>query len=63
MLIIVYGRVKAGKLILALMNIVVLWTTNSGFEAFFGLLQVGERSISVDDLLICRGKSKEATDM
>lgn len=63
MLIIVYGRVKAGKLIQALMNIVVLWTTNSGFEAFFGLLQVGERSISVDDLLICRGKSKEATDM
>lgn len=63
MLIIVYGRVKAEKLVLALMNTVVLWTTSSGFEAFFGLLWIGERSISVDDLLICRGKSKEATDM
>lgn len=55
-------RVKAEKLILGLMNTVVLWTASSGFEAFFRLLWVEERSICVNDLLIHRGKSKEAKD-
>lgn len=37
MLIIVCERIKAGKLILGLMNTVVMWTTNSGFEALTAL--------------------------